>query len=69
MGPRIYFRLQNVTFPILIEYFKFKFIGSRLLTGSSCLQLWSNTNFENPSEDENREKTDAQEWRSIWQCK
>ncbi|XP_060091539.1 dmX-like protein 1 isoform X1 [Heteronotia binoei] len=43
--------------------------GSRLLTGSSCLQLWSNINFENPAEDENYEKADVQDWRIIWQCK
>ncbi|XP_058133514.1 dmX-like protein 1 isoform X2 [Dasypus novemcinctus] len=45
--------------------------GSRLLTGSSCLQLWSNANLEKPTEDENPDKTDLNfgEWRCIWQCK
>ncbi|XP_048359644.1 dmX-like protein 1 isoform X1 [Sphaerodactylus townsendi] len=43
--------------------------GSRLLTGSNCLQLWSNINFENPAEDENHDKLDVQDWRIIWQCK
>ncbi|XP_019410499.1 PREDICTED: dmX-like protein 1 isoform X3 [Crocodylus porosus] len=41
--------------------------GTRLLTGSSSLQLWSNVHLE----DGNAEKTDAGsgEWRCIWQCK
>uniref|UniRef100_A0A670XR66 Dmx like 1 n=1 Tax=Pseudonaja textilis TaxID=8673 RepID=A0A670XR66_PSETE len=43
--------------------------GSRLLTSSSCLQLWSNVSFENLAEDENCEKTDPQKWRIIWQNK
>ncbi|XP_015742863.1 dmX-like protein 1 isoform X1 [Python bivittatus] len=43
--------------------------GSRLLTSSSCLQLWSNVSFENLSEDENRERADSQNWRIIWQSK
>ncbi|XP_044302611.1 dmX-like protein 1 isoform X3 [Varanus komodoensis] len=43
--------------------------GSRLLTSSSCLQLWSNGNVETHSEDENQEKADAQYWKVIWQCK
>ncbi|KAH0628151.1 hypothetical protein JD844_008947 [Phrynosoma platyrhinos] len=43
--------------------------GSRLLTGSSCLQLWSNISFENVLEEENPEKADSQNWRVIWQCK
>uniref|UniRef100_A0A4X2KS97 Dmx like 1 n=1 Tax=Vombatus ursinus TaxID=29139 RepID=A0A4X2KS97_VOMUR len=45
--------------------------GSRLLTGSSCLQLWSNNNLEKQSEDENPEKTDLNfgDWRCIWQCR
>ncbi|XP_054842281.1 dmX-like protein 1 isoform X3 [Eublepharis macularius] len=43
--------------------------GCRLLTGSNCLQLWSNINFENSAEDENHEKADVQDWRIIWQCK
>ncbi|NWU93298.1 DMXL1 protein, partial [Upupa epops] len=45
--------------------------GARLLTGSSCLQLWSNVPLESPSENDNTERTDTQlgEWRCIWQCK
>ncbi|XP_077200473.1 dmX-like protein 1 isoform X2 [Paroedura picta] len=43
--------------------------GSRLLTGSNCLQLWSNIGFENLAEDENHEKPDVHDWRIIWQCK
>ncbi|XP_037658151.1 dmX-like protein 1 isoform X6 [Choloepus didactylus] len=45
--------------------------GSRLLTGSSCLQLWSKANLEKPTENENPDKTDLifGEWRCIWQCK
>lgn len=47
------------------------FLGNRLLTGSSCLQLWSNANLEKPSEDENPDKTDLNlgDWRCIWHCK
>ncbi|XP_074876064.1 dmX-like protein 1 isoform X1 [Buteo buteo] len=45
--------------------------GTRLLTGSSCLQLWSNVPLENPSDNDNTERTDVGlgEWRCIWQCK
>uniref|UniRef100_G1RML6 DmX-like protein 1 n=1 Tax=Nomascus leucogenys TaxID=61853 RepID=G1RML6_NOMLE len=45
--------------------------GSRLLTGSSYLQLWSNTNLEKPTEDEHLNKTDLNfgDWRCIWHCK
>ncbi|KAM6150367.1 dmX-like protein 1 isoform 6-T6 [Erethizon dorsatum] len=45
--------------------------GSRLLTGSNCLQLWSNTNLKKPNEDENPDKTDLNfgDWRCIWHCK
>ncbi|XP_032281306.1 dmX-like protein 1 isoform X5 [Phoca vitulina] len=45
--------------------------GNRLLTGSSCLQLWSNANLEKPSEDENPDKSDLNlgDWRCIWHCK
>ncbi|XP_040436621.1 dmX-like protein 1 isoform X7 [Falco naumanni] len=45
--------------------------GTRLLTGSSCLQLWSNVPLENPSDDDNTERTDVGlgEWSCIWQCK
>ncbi|XP_064901411.1 dmX-like protein 1 isoform X6 [Columba livia] len=46
-------------------------LGTRLLTGSSCLQLWSNVPLENPSDSDNTERTDVGlgEWRCIWQCK
>ncbi|XP_048190248.1 dmX-like protein 1 isoform X2 [Perognathus longimembris pacificus] len=45
--------------------------GSRLLTGSSCLQLWSNTNLPRQTEDENPDRTDINfgDWRCIWHCK
>ncbi|XP_054253483.1 dmX-like protein 1 isoform X6 [Indicator indicator] len=45
--------------------------GTRLLTGSSSLQLWSNVPLENPSDNDNTERINAQlgEWRCIWQCK
>ncbi|XP_069932132.1 dmX-like protein 1 isoform X7 [Oryctolagus cuniculus] len=45
--------------------------GNRLLTGSSCLQLWSNINLEKPTEEENPDKTDLDfgDWRCIWHCK
>lgn len=45
--------------------------GNRLLTGSSCLQLWSNTHLEKPTDDENPDKTDLNfgNWRCIWHCK
>uniref|UniRef100_A0A663MXF5 Dmx like 1 n=1 Tax=Athene cunicularia TaxID=194338 RepID=A0A663MXF5_ATHCN len=42
---------------------------TRLLTGSSCLQLWSNVPLENPSDNDTTERTDVGlgEWRCIWQ--
>ncbi|XP_065730510.1 dmX-like protein 1 isoform X5 [Phocoena phocoena] len=45
--------------------------GNRLLTGSSCLQLWSSANLEKSAEDENPDKTDLNfgDWRCIWHCK
>ncbi|KAM4868092.1 LOW QUALITY PROTEIN: dmX-like protein 1 [Urocitellus parryii] len=45
--------------------------GSRLLTGSNCLQLWSNTNLHKAAEGENPDKTDLNfgDWRCIWHCK
>ncbi|KAJ7426748.1 DmX-like protein 1 [Willisornis vidua] len=45
--------------------------GTRLLTGSNCLQLWSNITLENPSDNDSAERTDVGlgEWRCIWQCK
>uniref|UniRef100_A0A8C8R8L7 Dmx like 1 n=1 Tax=Pelusios castaneus TaxID=367368 RepID=A0A8C8R8L7_9SAUR len=44
---------------------------TRLLTGSSCLQLWFNDNLEAQSEDGNLEKADISlgDWKCIWQCK
>ncbi|XP_045694003.1 dmX-like protein 1 isoform X7 [Phyllostomus hastatus] len=45
--------------------------GNRLLTGSSCLQLWSSANLERPTEDENPNRKDLNfgDWRCIWHCK
>ncbi|NXG45071.1 DMXL1 protein, partial [Psilopogon haemacephalus] len=45
--------------------------GTRLLTGSSCLQLWSNVPLEEPSDNDNTEGTNVHlgEWRCIWQCR
>ncbi|NXL84831.1 DMXL1 protein, partial [Alectura lathami] len=43
--------------------------GARLLTGSSCLQLWSNVPLESSSDNDNTDRTDVGEWRCIWQCK
>ncbi|KAM4809558.1 dmX-like protein 1 [Rhinophrynus dorsalis] len=47
--------------------------GTRLLTGSSSLQLWSNVTIEKQSEEDRQEKpdtdTDTANWKCIWQCK
>ncbi|XP_053557561.1 dmX-like protein 1 isoform X2 [Bombina bombina] len=45
--------------------------GTRLLTGSSCLQLWSNSRIDKLSDEESQEKPDSDfaHWRCIWQCK
>ncbi|KAM4710002.1 dmX-like protein 1 isoform 2-T2 [Discoglossus pictus] len=45
--------------------------GTRLLTGSNTLQLWSNIHIEKLADDESHEKpdTDFANWRCIWQCK
>ncbi|KAG8456273.1 hypothetical protein GDO86_002167 [Hymenochirus boettgeri] len=45
--------------------------GTRLLTGSTRLQLWSNLNLEKLSYDEQQEKNsvDFAEWNCMWQCK
>ncbi|XP_006886049.1 PREDICTED: dmX-like protein 1-like [Elephantulus edwardii] len=45
--------------------------GSRLLTGSSCLQLWSTVTFKKPYQDENPDQTDLNlgDWICIWHCK
>ncbi|EDM14430.1 rCG46981, isoform CRA_b [Rattus norvegicus] len=45
--------------------------GNRLLTGSSCLQLWCNINSRKQTEDENADKTDLNfgDWVCIWHCK
>ncbi|XP_055478446.1 dmX-like protein 1 [Psammomys obesus] len=45
--------------------------GNRLLTGSSCLQLWCNTNSRKQTENENPDKTDLNfgDWVCIWHCK
>ncbi|OXB57943.1 hypothetical protein ASZ78_014770 [Callipepla squamata] len=42
--------------------------GTRLLTGSTCLQLWSNVPSENSADNGNTDRTDVGEWRCIWQC-
>ncbi|XP_029426818.1 dmX-like protein 1 isoform X2 [Rhinatrema bivittatum] len=44
--------------------------GTRLLTGCSCLQLWSNVNLEKQL-GENQEKSvfNLGDWRCVWQCK
>ncbi|XP_056393355.1 dmX-like protein 1 isoform X2 [Hyla sarda] len=45
--------------------------GTRLLTGSSSLQLWSNINAGKLSNEDSQEKadTDFVTWTCIWQCK
>uniref|UniRef100_A0A8C3NKD9 DmX-like protein 1 n=1 Tax=Geospiza parvula TaxID=87175 RepID=A0A8C3NKD9_GEOPR len=45
--------------------------GTRLLTGSNCLQLWSNVPLENPTDNDSTERAGVGlgEWRCIWQCK
>uniref|UniRef100_H1A4L6 Dmx like 1 n=1 Tax=Taeniopygia guttata TaxID=59729 RepID=H1A4L6_TAEGU len=45
--------------------------GTRLLTGSNCLQLWSNIQLENTDDNDNTERAGVGlgEWRCIWQCK
>ncbi|XP_063036218.1 dmX-like protein 1 isoform X5 [Melospiza melodia melodia] len=45
--------------------------GTRLLTGSNCLQLWSNVPLENPADNDSTERAGVGlgEWRCIWQCK
>ncbi|XP_063820250.1 dmX-like protein 1 isoform X2 [Pseudophryne corroboree] len=48
--------------------------GTRLLTGSSSLQLWSNSTFDKLSNEETQEKVetadvDLAKWQCIWQCK
>uniref|UniRef100_A0A8C6ZGE6 Dmx like 1 n=1 Tax=Nothoprocta perdicaria TaxID=30464 RepID=A0A8C6ZGE6_NOTPE len=65
---------QGKVFYTLICFFLISlliFLGTRLLTGSSCLQLWSNSHLENSSDNGNAERKDVGtgEWRCIWQCK
>ncbi|KAK7831362.1 hypothetical protein U0070_024650, partial [Myodes glareolus] len=45
--------------------------GNRLLTGSSCLQLWCNTNSRKQTEDENPDRAGLNfgDWVCIWHCK
>ncbi|XP_066424858.1 dmX-like protein 1 isoform X5 [Molothrus aeneus] len=45
--------------------------GTRLLTGSNHLQLWSNVPLENPADNDSTERAGVGlgEWRCIWQCK
>uniref|UniRef100_A0A8C6IW43 RAVE complex protein Rav1 C-terminal domain-containing protein n=1 Tax=Melopsittacus undulatus TaxID=13146 RepID=A0A8C6IW43_MELUD len=53
---------------LVVTVLKTFHLGTRLLTGSSCLQLWSNVPLENSS-DNDSERTDIGlgEWRCIWQ--
>ncbi|XP_053330080.1 dmX-like protein 1 isoform X2 [Spea bombifrons] len=45
--------------------------GTRLLTGSNTLQLWSNATLEKIANDDSQEKADVDltNWKCIWQCK
>ncbi|XP_075692421.1 dmX-like protein 1 isoform X2 [Rhinoderma darwinii] len=45
--------------------------GTRLLTGSSSLRLWSNVTLDKLSNGDSQEKpdTDFSNWTCIWQCK
>ncbi|XP_075128224.1 dmX-like protein 1 [Leptodactylus fuscus] len=45
--------------------------GTRLLTGSNSLQLWSNVTVDKLSNDDSQEKSDSDfaNWTCIWQCK
>ncbi|XP_075457257.1 dmX-like protein 1 isoform X2 [Ascaphus truei] len=45
--------------------------GTRLLTGSNSLQLWSNVNLDRISDDASHERADVDfaNWKCIWQCK
>uniref|UniRef100_A0A8B9J3P7 Dmx like 1 n=1 Tax=Amazona collaria TaxID=241587 RepID=A0A8B9J3P7_9PSIT len=54
---------------LVVTLLKTFLLGTRLLTGSSCLQLWSNIPLENPSYNDSTERTHVGlgEWRCIWQ--
>uniref|UniRef100_A0A8C5U8D8 Dmx like 1 n=1 Tax=Malurus cyaneus samueli TaxID=2593467 RepID=A0A8C5U8D8_9PASS len=41
-------------------------LGTRLLTGSSCLQLWSNVPLENPVDNDSTERTDDDCLVKVW---
>ncbi|NWR38283.1 DMXL1 protein, partial [Tachuris rubrigastra] len=61
----------QITLEAIVHNLTWDPTGTRLLTGSSCLQLWSNVLLENPSDNDSTERTDIGlgEWRCIWQCK
>ncbi|XP_027508262.1 dmX-like protein 1 isoform X6 [Corapipo altera] len=61
----------QITLEAIVHNLTWDPTGTRLLTGSSCLQLWSNVPLENPSDNDSTERTDIGlgEWRCIWQCK
>ncbi|NXK41703.1 DMXL1 protein, partial [Piprites chloris] len=61
----------QITLEAIVHNLTWDPTGTRLLTGSSCLQLWSNVPLENPSDSDSTERTDIGlgEWRCIWQCK
>ncbi|XP_077318349.1 dmX-like protein 1 isoform X1 [Lithobates pipiens] len=45
--------------------------GTRLLTGSSSLQLWSSTSLDKRSNEDCQENTDTDfaNWKCVWQCR
>ncbi|CAI9567941.1 unnamed protein product, partial [Staurois parvus] len=45
--------------------------GTRLLIGSSSLQLWSSTSLEKLSNEDCQENTDTDfaNWKCVWQCR
>uniref|UniRef100_A0A8C5MH23 Dmx like 1 n=1 Tax=Leptobrachium leishanense TaxID=445787 RepID=A0A8C5MH23_9ANUR len=47
------------------------FLGTRLLTGSSSLQLWSNVALDKLYDEDIQDKADvgSATWRCIWQCR
>ncbi|KAJ7424473.1 Dmx like 1 [Pitangus sulphuratus] len=60
----------QITLEAIVHNLTWDPTGTRLLTGSSCLQLWSNVPLD-PSDNDSTERTDIGlgEWRCIWQCK
>ncbi|NWS21003.1 DMXL1 protein, partial [Pachyramphus minor] len=61
----------QITLEAIVHNLTWDPTGTRLLTGSSCLQLWSNVPLENCSDNDSTERTHTGlgEWRCIWQCK